>query len=45
LWCTQPSGDVLFVPGMYAHGVVNQKKVLGVATEMLSRHGEDLMGA
>jgi hypothetical protein len=45
LWCTQHSGDVLFVPGMYAHGVVNQKKVLGVATEMLSRHGEDLMGA
>jgi hypothetical protein len=31
----------MFIPGMYAHGVVNQKKVIGVATEMLSRNGFD----
>ena len=42
LFCTQRRGDVMFIPGMYAHGVVNQKKVIGVATEMLSRNGEDL---
>jgi hypothetical protein len=43
LFCTQRRGEIIFIPGMYAHGVVNQKKVIGVATEILSRHGEDLL--
>jgi len=43
LFCTQQKGDILYIPGMYSHGVLNKKKVIGVATEMLGRHGEELL--
>ena len=39
------SGDVLFVPRLWAHGTVNIGEVVGVATPFALREGVDYVAA
>ena len=44
LRCTQRRGDIMFIPGTYAHGVLNTKRTIGVATEMITRMADHWSG-
>lgn len=37
LECEQHAGDMLFVPDLWAHGVLNMDEVIGFATEFNAR--------
>ena len=37
--CQQKPGDILFIPSTWSHAVINTGNVIGVATELMSRHG------
>ena len=44
LRCEQRAGDIMFIPGTYAHGVLNTRRTIGVATEIITRHSNHWTG-